>query len=259
MRTYLGYRSADEQVPWAKFFNNSMLPIQVQAAEGLKQSPMPAESLPDFDSIYDLQHAGYQRIENGFSLQKDGSLRVAILTDMPDVTPPMWDWWFGWHGSDATRYKLWHPQAHLHAEWQDGRNDVAYVGRNSLIEEYIGKSLEKAAIQFVDPQSIGLPANTATQVHICARLGYRDYPINFGWLVHQVRSTPNGAEMRSRFWMGAQHIQARGSGWLLRKMVAALRTVIRLTKQRGIDLLTHCAEEMQHLSRILPEIYRTFS
>jgi DAPG hydrolase PhiG domain len=259
MRTYLGYRPEDEQVLWAKFFNTTMLPMQAHAAEGLKQSPFTAESLPDFGNIANLQHIGYQKIENGFSVQKDGSLRVAILTDMPNVTPQMWDWWFGWHGSDATRYKLWHPLAHLHAEWQDGRDDVAYIGRNSLIVEYIGKSLEKAAIQFVDPQSIGLPPNSVHQVHICARLGYRDYPINFGWLVHQVRTTPTGAEMRSRFWMGGSHIDSRGSGWLFRQMIFALRKVIRLTPQRGIDLLTHCADEMQHLSRILPDIYRIFS
>jgi hypothetical protein len=259
MHTYLGYKAPDQQTPWAIFFDPSMLPIQAHAAAGLAKSPFQEDLLPKFDRVAGLQGAGYQPVENGYSANADGSLSVAVRTDMPSVAPSMWDWWFGWHGAHANRYKLWHPLAHIHAVWKDGRDDVAYVGRTSLIEEYIGKSLEKAAIRFVDPTELGLPANSDTQVHICARLGYRDYPIDFGWLVHQVRATPSGAEMRSRFWMGGAHIASRWEGALPRMVIAALRQVIRLSPQRGADLMAHCAEEMQHLAQRLPDIHKAFA
>jgi hypothetical protein len=42
-----------------------------------------------------------------------------VLTQMPKVTPAMWDWWFAWHGSEAQRYKLWHPRAHISSKWAD--------------------------------------------------------------------------------------------------------------------------------------------
>ncbi len=38
--------------------------------------------------------------------------------------------------------------------------------------------------------------------------GY-DALVDAGWFVHQVRSTPGGSEMRSRFWDGRPHIAVR--------------------------------------------------
>ena len=98
--------------------------------------------------------------ENGFGLGPDGSIRVAVRTRMPGVSPAMWDWWFGWHGSDSRRYKLWHPRAHLYAEWADGpdgdrRGRERYVGRTSFVDEYIGSTLARAAIRFVPPAELG--------------------------------------------------------------------------------------------------------
>jgi hypothetical protein len=51
----------------------------------------------------------------------------------PGVTPAMWSWWFGWHGCDTRRYKLWHSPAHLFAAWKDGDD----AGRHGS-DRYIG-------------------------------------------------------------------------------------------------------------------------
>jgi hypothetical protein len=59
----------------------------------------------------------------------------------------MVDWWFGWHGEEPQRYKLWHPRAHLHACWTEP--GTGYVGRTSVVDEYIGTSLRRASIRFV--------------------------------------------------------------------------------------------------------------
>ena len=64
--------------------------------------------LPEFDSAATLLDHEDQQTENGCGRLSDGGLRVSVRTDMPGVTPAMWEWWFGWHGSDARRYKLWH-------------------------------------------------------------------------------------------------------------------------------------------------------
>jgi hypothetical protein len=94
---------------------------------------------------------------------------------MPGVTPAMWAWWFGWHGSDARRYKLWHPRAHASAQWSDGGGDGRYVGRTSVVREYLGSAYTKAAIQFVEPPVLGLEPNGG-EVAVCARLGSADLP-----------------------------------------------------------------------------------
>ena len=36
---------------------------------------------------------------------------------------------------------------------------------------------------------------------IAARVGLSVAPLAFGWIIHQVRATDNGAEMRSRFFL----------------------------------------------------------
>jgi hypothetical protein len=260
--TYLGYRPPDQETPYARFFNEDMAPIPAHIEQGLAQSPLPAGTLPPVGEVAAMCKSGYAAVENGYSLEKNGAISIVALTSMPGVSPKMWHWWFGWHGCRANRYKLWHPKAHVDARWQDGSDEIAYVGRSSMIEEYIGKSLEKACIRFVDPSELGIdPRHTSDQnqvVFICARVGYRDYPIDFGYLVHQVRATPDGAEMRSRFWFGGSGIQLRRSGVLPALVSSFLQKIIRLPKQRGIDLMTHCAEEMNHLAKILPDLYAEF-
>ena len=128
----------------------------------------------------------------------DGGIQVSVRTDMPGVTPAMWSWWFGWHGCDSRRYKLWHPRAHVSAQWQDGaddgrRGEARYVGRTSLITEYIGSSTLAASIQFVDALDVRPAGRRCDVVPICARLGSSDVPVDAGWFVHHIRATDDGA------------------------------------------------------------------
>ncbi|MBS1795890.1 MAG: hypothetical protein JSS81_18695 [Acidobacteria bacterium] len=259
---YMGYRAADFETPWAKYFDEKMAPIQTPAREGLERSPFPPGTIPPITEAPALAAAGYAEVENGYAMENDGSIRLAILTKMPRVAPAMWDWWFGWHGCRADRYKLWHPLAHKHARWADGRDDDAYVGRTSMIEEYIGESLEKASIRFVSPLEMGFGPDTlelaGEQVFVCARVGYTNFPVDFGWLLHQVRRTADGAEMRSRFWFGGDGIEIRGGGVFGKPLAGLLRKIVPVPERRAHDLLVHCAEEMNHLARFLPELHAEF-
>lgn len=259
MKKYTGYRAEDWATAWAKYFQENAQPvIHPDAAEALKKCPLPPGALPSIEQVTSLLKPGYTDSETGYTRETDGSLRVAVLTKMPKVSPEMWDWWFGWHGCRDNRYKLWHPAAHVSAVWADGRDDHAYIGRVSQIQEYIGKSLEKANIAFHDPRELGFPgeeiADKTKVVFICARLGYTHLPLDFGWLVHQIRRTDEGAEMRSRFWMGGRHIELRG-GFFPKFLSKTLQKLARLPERQAIDLLTHCSEEMNHLAGFLPKIY----
>jgi len=254
---YVGYRAEDFDAPHAKFFDENMANLPAHVLEALEKSPFESGKLPPFDEAVNPANKGYEDIETGFCVQKNGEIRVAILTEMPRVSPEMWDWWFGWHGSRDNRYKLWHPKAHLAARWADGKDDENYIGRTSVIVEYIGKSLEHASISFVAPTEIGINLPN-DDVFICARVGYSKYPLDFGWLLHQVRATEKGAEMRSRFWFGGEHIKVRGNGAISNAASKLLQKVVPAQQQRAKDLLIHCAEEMNHLARFLPKIYKEF-
>ncbi|HRD83298.1 MAG TPA: FAD-binding protein [Saprospiraceae bacterium] len=261
-KQYLGYNDQDRRSDYAAFYHETLaaLPAAVNAA--LSTGALPWGALPDVGDLPSLEKTGYAEVENGYAVNKDGSVAVAVRTEMPDVTPAMWDWWFGWHGSQDLRYKLWHPGAHLSARWEDGKNDACYVGRNSIIREYIGKEPLDAVIQFKSPLDFGFSYEAVNRkdqaVYICAKLGHPDLPVDYGYLVHQVRATANGAEMRSRFFIGGRYAGVRKRGKLAAMVTDIVRRFKSLPENFGADLLRHCSEEMNHLAGFLPALYRQY-
>ncbi|MDT5095359.1 MAG: hypothetical protein QOH60_4722 [Mycobacterium sp.] len=261
---YLGYRDGDAATPFGVFFEPEMAELPRHVVAALEHGPQAEPTLLAFDDTHTLDDEGYHQTENGYGLCRDGSVRVAVLTDMPEVTPVMWEWWFGWHGSDARRYKLWHPRAHVSAAWQDGddrrrRGSARYVGRTSLVTEYIGSSMLRAAIRFVPPSAFGLPAADSNVVPICARLGSSDVPVDAGWLVHHIRPTSDGSEMRSRFWLGGPHIAVRKAPGVANRVARPVASrILGATVDYARDLLVHCAQEMNHLAAFLPALYEQF-
>jgi hypothetical protein len=257
---YIGYQPADYQTPYAKYFQPTATPSPSAAiAKALQAGSLPAGAIPALSQAATMLQAGYADVECGYTLEADGSARLAILTPMPRVTPLMWHWWFGWHGDQDNKYKLWHPPAHVSAVWADGvMGNVAYIDRVSHIHEYIGKTLEKAAIQFVAPATLGLPDASTKQVFICARIGFIDLPLDYGWLVHQVRKVSDGAEMRSRFWIGGEQIKFRADNPLSDFASGVVQRVRKVSQQQVSDLVNHCSEEMRHLAIFLPALYTEF-
>ncbi|MEM9775274.1 MAG: hypothetical protein AAF902_11890 [Chloroflexota bacterium] len=243
-------------VDFQKYRNPNVRPASDEVQQAIADSPLDGRLFLKIEDARQMAAAGYAEVENGYAFHPDGSATVSVLTDMPDVTPDMWHWWFGWHGDSDEKYKLWHPPAHIGARWGDGEiGRVGYIGRDSHIQEYLGPSLEKGVIQFKSPTIVGLPEfdpETSDAVYIVARIGL-PIPIDFGWLIHEVRRTENGSEMRSRFWMGGNHIAARSAwtGWL----VPIARRFRKIPESLVSDLLEHCAEEMSHLATFLPDLY----
>ena len=158
---HLGYTSTElAQSPYAAFFRDEMAPLPEHVKEALLTGGLAYELFPLVDHADELLEPGYWPLETGFGLGPDGSVQVFALTQMPKVTPAMWDWWFAWHGSEAQRYKLWHPRAHISSKWADGRSDLNhYIGRTSKVVEYVGPELLSLTIRFVAPASMGLDEN----------------------------------------------------------------------------------------------------
>ena len=263
-KKHLGFSAAEmASSPYARFFKEDLPPLASHIKDALLVGGQACELFPGVQQAGQLLDAGYWPIESGYGLGTDGSVQVFVLTKMPGVTPAMWDWWFAWHGSEALRYKLWHPRAHVHAAWADGRNDLEhYVGRVSHVIEYVGPSLLNLSIRFVSPASVGIDEAKLKQQGeeaICARGGFAGTPMETGWLVHHLRPVDGGCEMRSRFWLGGRNVQPRGMpgplGLLLGSAVARLNP---LSSTQAAELLVHCAQEMSHLASFLPDLYETF-
>ncbi|GAB3580721.1 DAPG hydrolase family protein [Calidifontibacter terrae] len=166
----LGYSDFDRSRPYAHFFSDAVRPLQAGPREALAGTPAPAELAYEVDdAVSRLARPGYEPVENGWARTARGTTFVACHTDMPGVTASMWDWWFGWHSSETARYKLWHPGAHQFAAWGDDRSAdrtltdrQRYQSNVSYVDKYIGDTLTRLAIRFVDPQRLGFEDRRGT-------------------------------------------------------------------------------------------------
>jgi hypothetical protein len=263
-RLHLGFDAAERvESPYAPFFRPDMVPLAEHVREALLTGGIAEALLPPVECARDLQRPGYWPVETGYAHSSDGAARVFVLTTMPAVTPAMWDWWFAWHGSEAQRYKLWHPRAHVHAAWADGLGETgAYVGRTSNVVEYVGSARLRLAIRFVPPSTLGLDEGELAakgEVAICARGSIAGTPMETGWLIHHVRPVEGGSEMRSRFWIAGSNVRPRGMNGALGKAIGrAAAFAASFAPLAAADLLVHCAQEMRHLATILPALHSTF-
>jgi hypothetical protein len=264
---YLGMAKGDlDDVWYAKYWNPHMGPLPKQITEALAAGPQAALMLPAVEDAASLAENGYQAFENGFGVTEDGAAVVAALTQMPNVTPAMLDWWFGWHGSDTRRYKLWNPDAHLYACWKDGIEKKSgctdremYINRTSFIDEYVGSTKMSLAIKFVSPSVLGFNENILSDAEqatvICGQVGLSEIPIDSGYLVHYVRRTRDGSEMRSRFWLGGKYLASSNNEKILPETTTRNEAFVIW---QAYSLLVHCSKEMKHLAAFLPDLYGEF-
>jgi hypothetical protein len=133
----------------------------------------------------------------------------------------------------------------------DGRDSPEAVRRFDLVDEPHPLATQDRQ---VDRLAVGEDA-----VSICARLGSGEAPVDAGWFIHHIRSTPAGAEMRSRFWMGGPHIAVRNAPAVASKAVRPIASrVLGTSEATARNLLVHCAQEMNHLAGFLSELNAAF-
>ena len=254
--------SIDEHLDLAPYARHmSAIPDRVERAIARGVTALPSQADPRPAAL--VQPAG-DGLEDGAYRLPDGRMIVACLSEMPGVTPAMWDWWFGWHLISSARYRLWHPLEHIAARLADPAPAGAplrsrYIGKVSFVDEHIGPGpVQKLAIAFQDPSAFGMDQAEvdASGTAICARTWLREPGIAVGRLIHFVRRTDNGAEMLSRFWLGDVD-----TGNPVLNLIANSGPARRslLPDQSGLYLLRHCAAEMNHLATILPELHAQFA
>jgi len=269
--TYLGMRPGDlEGKPYAKHWNPEMKGLSSDVSQALLQSPLPHCYGFDHRECQQLLVPGYLPLESGYTQLANGELFVAVKTPMPGVSGDMIDWWFGWHGHESQRYKLWHPHAHMKTamkhptEGKSGLSDrERYVGNTSYVDEYIGKQILKLAIQFKPPEEFGLDSaqfeQARVQTAVCAEVGPASHSINLGRLVHLIRQTDDGCEMRSRFWLGKPYLRNKPASHFANRIIGTnFISKIAMTRAHGHDMVVHCAMEMAHLASFLPDLYADY-
>lgn len=270
MDKYLGMKEGDlDGKPYAKYWNPEMQPVQEHVRKALVHGVEAAELGFEVTGANQLLDRGYLPLENGFTRLDSGQIFVAALTRMPGVTAEMIDWWFGWHPMETQRYKLWHPRAHqaIRAGKMIGDDpDIAdrgkYLNNPNYITEYVGSESMDIVITFAEASDfldVGRFAEARVGTAICGTVGYQNKPVNFGLLIHLIRETSEGCEMRSRFWLGDISITWLPERGLLNR-IAGSKTVAKhaLPLTTGRDMTVHCAMEMNHLASFLPNLYADY-
>ena len=190
----------------------------------------------------------------------DASYLVAVRTPMPKVKADMVRWWFSDFLQSTEHYSWWHPKDHVWMDWENkklGEN----IGSSHLVHEYIGGELSKLRIQFVNSaEFFGYEVNDENTFVICARVGLLEENINIAKMCHVVINTVDGAEMRTRFWLG--HIAKREGNKTIFSIQGfigntALARLFVLDKQIAEDLKRHAKEEMKYLADLLPTLYES--
>ena len=264
---YLGMKLGDlDGKTYAKYWNPVMAPMQDHVQQALMHGVEASELGFSMDKANLLLKPGYLPIENGFTRLDNGQIFVSILTKMPGVTGEMIDGWFGWPWMEPERYKLWHPRAHqmIRAERMIGDDSnlsdrEKYLNNPNYISEYVGGESMDIVVSFSDPSEL-LDVSQFDEAKIgtaiCATVGFQGKPVNFGGLIHLIRETDEGCEMRSRFWLGKVDVKGVPQSGILNKIANSKFIAEHAASvELGREMLVHCAMEMNHLASFLPELY----
>ena len=190
----------------------------------------------------------------------DASYLVAVRTPMPKVKADMVRWWFSDFLQTTEHYSWWHPKDHVWMDWEN-KKPGENTGSSHLVHEYVGGELSKLRIQFVNSaEFFGYEVNDENTFVICARVGLLEEDINIAKMCHVVRNTADGAEMRTRFWLG--HVAKREGNNTISSIQGfigntALVRLFVLDKQLAEDLKRHAQEEMKYLADLLPTLYES--
>ncbi len=199
---------------------------------------------------------GYLPFEFGWCILPNGCGVLANLTQMPGVTPEMFDWWFAWHGVAPLRYKIWDHDDHYYCQTRN--LDKALNDKLSMKERYwdtvhdvkedCNLGPEDIIINFRKPTDIGFDEEKWKNFKgtiVCA--GNEESPCI---MVHFLRPVEGGCELRTRFWFGYSVIGG--------KPVKILPDGVSFPDIPLKGLLRHNIKEFTNLAAILPEVYAEY-
>ena len=257
----------------SRYWSTQTAPVPAEVEAALNGGPMGPEDILPFKNINRLLDPGYHDVETGYGFCPDGVQYVACLTDMPEVTAEMIDWWFAWHPLHDIRYRIWFPPGHYRVRVEDPDRctdgNLSYRERywhnKHTVTEDVGDGPVKLMIVFVPPEEFGFDVSRFEESKVgtivCANVGPPGLlgGIFFTKMCHFVRETVEGVEMRSRFWIG-QNIVKKG-----KKEGAPINRFLnsRVVKKRVLPRIAqhvahHCAAEYTNLANMLPGLFAEY-
>jgi hypothetical protein len=143
-------------------------------------------------------------------------------------------------------------------------DEQRYVGSRHVITEYIGPERMDIDITFVDPAAWGMDvarfAAAGVGGHACGVVRLRRPRLRAATMVHLIRDTDDGFELRSRYWLADRPALEVGRLSLgLNVPATRLGVKRRLAGRRlAYEQFLHDQIEFTHLAGFLPRIYAEF-
>ena len=237
-------------------FLRSMEPIPDRVESALSKGILDGHPFP-LSTLGERLARGAAPVEDGVVRNADRTVTVSCRTEMPGVQPEFWPWYLVWHSSRSDRYRLWHPKDHVYTEVTHSSGGAHEI----LIDEFIGDRLYRLTAKPVPSDAVGLDAQRLNAAGVkdirVAHAIFRDVQRDFCTIVHQIHATETGCEMRSRFFIAADIEESLIPSRF--GVTNALSPPKTASERIGLLLLRHCAEEMNHLAGILPELHEAFA
>lgn len=206
-------------------------------------------------------------VETGWCWTPEQVAYVAVRTEMPATTGPMWDWWFDWHQHDPLRYRVWYPGMHfdISSKAPTERGAKPFWGATHYPVEDIGLGRDTVRIEFKRPSEYGFSTDALDDQRVATIVGgYVGVParhLRVGVVSHVFLHAGDGLILRSRFWLGSDlrpDLPGRlgdALGRLINRSALRRRAIPRRLPQ---CLARHCATEYAHLASMLPELHTRF-
>jgi hypothetical protein len=263
----LALTAEERRQPYAAYFTRRPAAPDPRRLEAMSATMDPALALRAEDRGR-LLDPGYHEVECGWCILPDGTGYVANHTPMPGVTLEMVNWWFAWHALEDLRYKIWWPAGHFSACIPDPaeRARAADAGRPLVerfqgithhVQEDVGGGPEDILISFLTPQAFGLDMGRFDPAsHTLVAANGRSRPVGAFFLrpwasavmCHFVRTTDDGVEFRSRFWLGRQLVDGQPR--------TKLPPFVKVPAAAARGLAQHNVLEYANLASFLPALYR---
>jgi len=267
---YLGMRAGDlDGKPYAKYWNPQMGVLPTQSQQALLHGMYPSELGFTIEEANQLLEPGYLPLESGYTQLQSGELFIATHTHMPGVTGAMIDWWFGWHYMEDQRYKIWHPSSHVSngaakmiGDDPNYSDREKYIGNTHYSTEYIGNSRQKIDISFVEPGTFLDAARFAASgisTAPTATITLRGTRLQVSKIIHLVRDTEDGVEMRVRLWLGPLRVTSLAENHPFNRLLGSRFIGKRaLGEKKARQCFVSSAMEMNHLASFLPQLYADY-
>lgn len=257
MITMVPITEQEKALSYSKYFFQPMAEIpadKIAIWKGPAADPSLATPIEDRNLFLD---EASMPLEMGFCVAPNGTGFVSNTTFMPNVTPEMIDWWFGWHSvTSDLRYKMWDPDDHYHAR----ASNPDYVkdpnvplaektwGMTHHILEDIGFGPDELFLNFKKPSDLGYDMSKIGKPGCGAMVCANGEGGLLAIMTHKAMETEGGILFKSHFWMGYK-LMDDGS------LVSVIPEGESVPEAAPRALFGHNIKEYANLAVILPQVY----